>query len=825
MIDEKKIINDSRPMSAKNPLQRGKNKHHLRKSEYYLSEKENEQLNKLKKNQKVYNLLNSPFKNDLKDLFLENTITSKNLFSEIKENKTKTRLPKIQQPSTAGTLPKNQRKVIKLGIIDAERNLINNNISKEHCDSTDLSIKGKNSSNNLIGISKIKKGMNYNIKEIPNKIIKNRNNHIDKNLKEEKLLILTEQNKEKNKLNDFIFRKNSFSKNNKSIDKLNINFNQKKEEKEILIENKNKKNNIVKNNINNNLIDEKNNNKIKKIENKENNENKNVSINVINKELKKEYINQIKKENLNNNLINNLNYNKNDNKSENKDGNKNNNKNNNKEDNKEHNKDNDNKYNIMDGNKIDIKDNNKEDNNYYNKEDIKEDNKLENSINDKTVKFNKEISIINIVKDNIDKNSDNKNNVDKEINDVTDLIKTNDDTQNNEIINNQNSILKIILNDERKYSNYDIKQIVKSSANSNKNLSEISEQINMNLSTSKFEANEYASSNNKANGESSSGKNNGLIQSLSNNIETDYFLHKTIIYKNRNIFLGKVISESSRTIIYKGIDLNIGEIICVKRYIDRNNSEELQNEIEIFELIQENENIIKYYGFKSGEDGSFLLLEYVSENNLKSIIELCGGALNENIIRNYTKQILKALLFLHTNKKVAHRDIKCSNILLDKNGIIKLIDFGSAGILNKSNKKEENNEENNYKNIENNNKINDPDKPFHGFKGSWPWCAPEVLTNQFYGTKCDIWSLGCTIIEMGGIEPWNNTLNGYYQYIEVVGKSDKIPDIPKQFSYELKDFVLNCLEKDPDKRPDVNKLLNHFFITGTKLENKTVLMI
>ena len=61
MIDEKKIINDSRPMSAKNPLQRGKNKHHLRRSEYYLSEKENEQLNKLKKKKKVYNLLNSPF--------------------------------------------------------------------------------------------------------------------------------------------------------------------------------------------------------------------------------------------------------------------------------------------------------------------------------------------------------------------------------------------------------------------------------------------------------------------------------------------------------------------------------------------------------------------------------------------------------------------------------------------------------------------------------------------------------------------------------------------------------------------------------------------
>ena len=65
---------------------------------------------------------------------------------------------------------------------------------------------------------------------------------------------------------------------------------------------------------------------------------------------------------------------------------------------------------------------------------------------------------------------------------------------------------------------------------------------------------------------------------------------------------------------------------------------------------------------------------------------------------------------------------------------------------------------------------------------------------------------------MGGSEPWNGTLNGYYQYIQVVGKSDEIPEIPKQFSKELKDFILCCLVKDPDKRADAGFLLNHDFL-------------
>ena len=823
MIEDKKFIKEPRPMSAKNPLQT--NKHHLKKSEIYLSEKENEQLNKLTQKQKVpkvYNFLNSPLKNQKKDcLFLENTVNSKNLKSEVKENRVKTRLPKI--PTSLSKI-KNQKKVVKLGIIDAEnaKYKLKNKISKEDSESTDLNINenSSNSSNINMGYNRNKLEINCQIKEIQNKnkIIKNRNN--DSNL-EDKLLILTDHNKEKAILNGIVFRKKSFSKNIKTFDKdkLSNNLYTKKSEKEFSIENieknelpiiknsnnkdfketsknknefidKNKLNNIEnkeikkdkkdkKDNINKEIIKENINKEIKK--DKKDNINKEIAKDNVNKEIKKENVNkEIIKDNVNNNNNNNNNDNKND---------------------------------ISD---ID-KENNLPLNNNKNN-------------NDKIVKFNKEVSIINIMKENFDNLENNDNN-----NNNNEISKNKEKENNSNKINNLNNDnnqeeIKIIdnsncnkselpndsTNDETKFYNYNIKQNIKSSANSNKNFSEISEHINVNLSTSKFEPLE--SYNNKGNGESSSDKNCALIQSLSNNIETDKYLRKTIMCKNRNIFLGKIINESLRTIIYKGIDSNIGECICVKRYIDKNNIEEFKNEIEIYELIQENENIIKYYGYKNDEDGSFIFLEHACEGNLKNIIDFFGGSLNERLIRNYTKQILNALSFLHNNKRIAHRDIKCSNFLLDKDGIIKLIDFGSAGILDKKNKdinKENNKDNENY----------DINKPFRGFKGSWPWCAPEVVSNKFYGTKCDIWSLGCAIIEMGGMEPWNNTLNSFFEYMEVVGKSDRIPDIPKQFSYELRDFVLHCLEKDPDKRDDVNKLLNHFFITGTKLENKTVLMI
>ncbi len=95
------------------------------------------------------------------------------------------------------------------------------------------------------------------------------------------------------------------------------------------------------------------------------------------------------------------------------------------------------------------------------------------------------------------------------------------------------------------------------------------------------------------------------------------------------------------------------------------------------------------------------------------------------VARPFIKQITEGIQFLHS-KNIIHGDLKCANILLDSNGCIKLADFGSS--------------------IE----LSNPDESHKSstIKGTIPWIAPEVIKESKTYLSSDIWSLGCTIIEM-----------------------------------------------------------------------------
>jgi serine/threonine protein kinase len=163
--------------------------------------------------------------------------------------------------------------------------------------------------------------------------------------------------------------------------------------------------------------------------------------------------------------------------------------------------------------------------------------------------------------------------------------------------------------------------------------------------------------------------------------------------------------------------------------------------------------------------------------------------LQERLIRLYLKQILEGLGYLHTNG-IIHRDIKSANILLDLNGNIKLSDFGCSGQIYNSAESE----------------------IFSSLKGTIPWMAPEVIRQNKYGKKADMWSLGCTVLEMAtGEVPWGK-LENYVQALFKIGRSEATPLIPENLSENLKDLLRLCFKREPKERPTIEMLKKHAFL-------------
>ena len=195
-------------------------------------------------------------------------------------------------------------------------------------------------------------------------------------------------------------------------------------------------------------------------------------------------------------------------------------------------------------------------------------------------------------------------------------------------------------------------------------------------------------------------------------------------------------------------------------------------------------NIVKYIECIRTKSHINLILEYVENGSLHQMVKQ-SGKMGEHLVFIFVKQILEGLAYLH-NQGIIHRDIKGANLLLTKNGIVKLADFGYS-ILNDKNK-------------------------VNSIVGTACFMAPEVIEQKGnISPKCDIWSLGCTIIQLLTTKP------PYYEFEAMAAMfrivTDDCPPFPTGISDTLKDFLLKCFTKDPIKRPNAKELLLHPWIT------------
>jgi mitogen-activated protein kinase kinase kinase 1 len=212
---------------------------------------------------------------------------------------------------------------------------------------------------------------------------------------------------------------------------------------------------------------------------------------------------------------------------------------------------------------------------------------------------------------------------------------------------------------------------------------------------------------------------------------------------------------------------------------------QLEQEITLLRKFQ-HDNIVQYLGTQMEVDKLYIFLELVSKGSLASLYRKYGVMFPDQV-RTYTQQILRGLKYLH-DRHIVHRDIKCANILVDVNGVVKLADFGMAKQVAKLDM-------------------------LKSCKGSAYWMAPEVIDpTKSYNVAADIWSLGCTVLEMATGSPPFGDLE-WLRVLWTVGHGE-VPPIPEDLPPAMIDFIAGCLEVNVMKRPTVDMLLVHPFVTG-----------
>ena len=247
-------------------------------------------------------------------------------------------------------------------------------------------------------------------------------------------------------------------------------------------------------------------------------------------------------------------------------------------------------------------------------------------------------------------------------------------------------------------------------------------------------------------------------------------------------FLGKgafgsvcLVTRKADKKIYAMKSINIGKL-------DTSQREASLNEIRILASLN-HPNIIGYKEAFYDENSRTLniIMEFADDGDInRKIQENLKRRLQfeESQVWEWIIQLLKGLKYLHDNK-IMHRDLKCANIFLMKNGLVKIGDLNVSKITKSNMARTQ--------------------------TGTPYYIAPEIWKDKPYDYKCDIWSLGCIIYEICTSRPpfrgtslaelGNNILRGYY--------------LPfSGFSNDIKNLIAKMLIVDPNKRASINELLN-----------------
>uniref|UniRef100_A0A182QQM6 non-specific serine/threonine protein kinase n=1 Tax=Anopheles farauti TaxID=69004 RepID=A0A182QQM6_9DIPT len=228
----------------------------------------------------------------------------------------------------------------------------------------------------------------------------------------------------------------------------------------------------------------------------------------------------------------------------------------------------------------------------------------------------------------------------------------------------------------------------------------------------------------------------------------------------------------------------------------------IQEEFRILRDHSKHANLIDFYGVyrkkcPAGEsDEIWFVLEYCDYGPAVDVVRklfVSNRRASEMQLAYILREVSRALVYLHEHH-IVHRDVRGSNILMTKDGEVKLCDYGLARDT----------------------------KSTLGKRGtcigSPCWMAPEVVTSSksekdVYDNRSDVWALGITAIELGDGKPPFADMHATRAMFQIVRNPPPTLYRQSNWSQEFNDFIAECLEKNPDHRPFIMELIEHPFLT------------
>lgn len=185
------------------------------------------------------------------------------------------------------------------------------------------------------------------------------------------------------------------------------------------------------------------------------------------------------------------------------------------------------------------------------------------------------------------------------------------------------------------------------------------------------------------------------------------------------------------------------------------------------------------------EENFYIVMEYAPKGNLLDFVNT-NGRIPENQARRYFSQLIQVLEYLHLEVKVAHRDLKAENIMLDENNNIRVIDFGLS------------------------NQFTAENSQLNTACGSPAYAAPEMIKGNKYTKAADIWSSGVLLYSMvAGQLPYDD--DNIQRLLQKIVYTDV--KYPGFFTPALIDLLKKMLTKAPDMRIDIPKIKEHYWFS------------